>query len=72
MVKVANGIFAGLAGFLISSFFLSEQYEKTLWLLVALTVVVKELAARAHRQQQEADRSSTTYEQKHLAASYYL
>lgn len=41
LASVANGIFAGLGGFLVASLFLSEQYEKTLWLLIALTVVVQ-------------------------------
>ncbi len=44
LASAANGIFAGLGGFLIASFFLSEQYEKTLWTLVALTVVVRQLS----------------------------
>jgi len=40
---VANGLFAGTGGFLLASFFLSEQYEKTLWLLIALIVVLRSL-----------------------------
>jgi O-antigen ligase len=44
LAGVANGIFAGFGGFLLASFFLTAQYEKTLWLLVALTVVMRQLS----------------------------
>jgi len=44
LAGVANGIFAGFGGFLLTSFFLTAQYEKTLWLLVALTVVMRQLS----------------------------
>lgn len=44
LVAISNGLFSGLGGFLLASLFLSEQFEKTLWLLVALTVVAGRLA----------------------------
>jgi hypothetical protein len=41
---VSAGLFAGLGGYLLSSLFLSQQYEKTLWLLIAMIVMVRRLA----------------------------
>jgi len=44
LAGVANGIFAGFGGFLLAIFFLTAYWEKTLWLLVALTVVMRQLS----------------------------
>jgi O-antigen ligase len=42
----AEGLRAGLIGFLVAGFFISAQYEKVLWLAVFLSVVVGALAVR--------------------------
>lgn len=42
---VSAGLFAGLGGYLLSSLFLSQQYEKTLWLLIAMIVIMRRLAS---------------------------
>jgi probable O-glycosylation ligase (exosortase A-associated) len=47
---VSAGLFAGLGGYLLSSLFLSQQYEKTLWLLIAMVVMVRRLANSSDRQ----------------------
>lgn len=47
VTAIAKGIFASLGGFLVACVFLSEQYEKTLWLLVALAVVAQHLYRRS-------------------------
>jgi probable O-glycosylation ligase (exosortase A-associated) len=44
---VSAGIFAGLCGFLFYSIFGSQQYAKTLWLLIALIVVLQQLAQKS-------------------------
>ena len=40
----STAITIGLVGFAFASLFLSAQYEKTLWLFLALIVVLKNLA----------------------------
>jgi O-antigen ligase len=42
----AEGLRAGLIGFLVAGFFISAQYEKVLWLAVFLSIVVGALAVR--------------------------
>ena len=45
LASVSAGLFAGMGGYFLSCLFLSQQYEKTLWLLLALVVVVQQLAS---------------------------
>lgn len=47
LTAIAKGLFASLGGFLVACVFLSEPYEKTLWLLVALVVVAHQLDRRS-------------------------
>lgn len=46
LARVAGGLFAGLTGFFVVAFFLSQQYEKTLWLLLGLVVIIEKLSER--------------------------
>ncbi len=48
--NVAVGLFAGQGGFFLSILFLSEQYSKTLWLLIALVVMVQNIINTAEHQ----------------------
>lgn len=43
LAGVSAGLFAGMGGYFLSCLFLSQQYEKTLWLLLAMVVVVQQL-----------------------------
>jgi O-antigen ligase len=45
LASVSAGLFAGMGGYFLSCLFLSQQYEKTLWLLLAMVVVVQQLAS---------------------------
>jgi O-antigen ligase len=49
MAGWAEGLRAGLAGFLVSGCFISAQYEKILWLTVFLTIPLGALAVRRAR-----------------------
>jgi putative inorganic carbon (HCO3(-)) transporter len=72
LASTANGVLAGLAGFLVASFFLSEQYEKTLWLLIALTVVVDQLTLQMSRSHVEAESPAHTRERRDLGALHHV
>ena len=43
LAKISAGLFAALSGFFVVAFFLSQQYEKTLWLLIGLAVIIEQL-----------------------------
>ena len=46
LAKISAGLFAGLTGYFIVAFFLSQQYEKTLWLLLGIVVIIEQLSLR--------------------------
>jgi putative inorganic carbon (HCO3(-)) transporter len=50
LANISGGLFAGLAGFLLACVFLSEQYEKSLWLLIAMVVIAQQVVSAAERQ----------------------
>jgi probable O-glycosylation ligase (exosortase A-associated) len=50
LANISGGLFAGLAGFLFACIFLSEQYEKPLWLLIAMIVIAQQVASASDRQ----------------------
>lgn len=52
----AEGLRSGLIGFLVAATFISAQYEKWLWLVVFLTIVVERLALRRQHGAFEATR----------------
>lgn len=50
LASVSLGLFAGIAGYSLACFFLSQQYEKTPWLLIAMIVIVLQFVSTADRQ----------------------
>jgi O-antigen ligase len=52
--SISAGLFAGMGGYLLAMLFGSHQYDKILWLLIALVVVVEILINKAGRQRSTA------------------
>jgi O-antigen ligase len=56
----AEGMRSGLIGFLVAAAFISAQYEKWLWLVVFLTIVVERLALQRQHEALETTRRERT------------
>ncbi len=49
LASISAGLFAAQGGYFLGILFGSRQYEKTLWLLIALVVVIQNIATMAQR-----------------------